>query len=52
MYHCGLRLGEACRIEVTHLDRKRGVLRVINGSRGPREGLRQTASNEQPCCEA
>jgi integrase/recombinase XerD len=34
MYHCGLRLGEACRIEVTHLDRKRGVLRVINGKGG------------------
>ena len=34
MYHCGLRLGEACRLEVTHLDRKRGVLRVINGKGG------------------
>lgn len=34
MYHCGLRLGEACRIEVTHLDRNRGVLRVINGKGG------------------
>ena len=32
----GLRLGEACRIEVTHLDRKRGVLRVINGKGGKR----------------
>ena len=52
MYHCGLRLGEACRLEVTHLDRKRGVLRVINGSRGPREGPRQTARNEQPCSAA
>ena len=34
MYHCGLRLGEACRLEVSHLDRKRGVLRVINGKGG------------------
>ena len=34
MYHCGLRLGEVCRLEVTHLDRKRGVLRVINGKGG------------------
>ena len=34
MYHCGLRLGEACRLEVTHLDRARGVLRVVNGKGG------------------
>jgi len=34
MYHCGLRLGEACRMEVTHLDRERGVLRVLNGKGG------------------
>jgi integrase/recombinase XerD len=34
MYHCGLRLGEACRLEVTHLDRKRGVLRILNGKGG------------------
>lgn len=34
MYHCGLRLGEVCRLEVTHLDAKRGVLRVINGKGG------------------
>lgn len=34
MYHCGLRLGEACRMEVSHLDRKRGVLRVLNGKGG------------------
>ena len=34
MYHCGLRLGEACRLEVTHLDRGRGVLRVVNGKGG------------------
>jgi site-specific recombinase XerD len=34
MYHCGLRLGEVCRLEVSHLDRKRGVLRVINGKGG------------------
>jgi len=35
MDDCGLRLGEACRLEVTHLDRARGVLRVVNG-KGPR----------------
>jgi integrase/recombinase XerD len=34
MYHCGLRLGEACRLEVSHLDRERGVLRVLNGKGG------------------
>jgi integrase/recombinase XerD len=34
MYHCGLRVGEACRIEVTHLDKERGVLRVLNGKGG------------------
>lgn len=34
MYHCGLRLGEACRLEVTHLDSARGVLRVIDGKGG------------------
>jgi integrase len=34
MYHCGLRLGEACRLEVTHLDARRGVLRVLNGKGG------------------
>lgn len=34
IYHCGLRLGEACRIEVGHIDAKRGVLRVINGKGG------------------
>jgi len=34
MYHGGLRVGEACRIEVTHLDRARGVLRIINGKGG------------------
>lgn len=34
MYHCGLRLGEACRLEVTHLDAKRGVLRVLDGKGG------------------
>ena len=34
MYHCGLRLGEGCRLEVSHLDKHRGVLRVINGKRG------------------
>ena len=34
MYHCGLRLGETCRLEVTHLDRARGVLRVVNGKGG------------------
>jgi len=34
MYHCGLRLGEVCRLEVTHLDSKRGMLRVINGKGG------------------
>ncbi len=34
MYHCGLRLGDVCRLEVTHLDAKRGVLRVINGKGG------------------
>lgn len=34
MYHCGLRLGEVCRLEVTHLDRARGVLRILNGKGG------------------
>lgn len=34
MYHCGLRLGEACRLEVSHLDAQRGVLRVLNGKGG------------------
>ena len=34
MYHCGLRLGEACRMEVSHLDARRGVLRVLNGKGG------------------
>lgn len=34
MYHTGLRLGEVCRLEVTHLDRQRGVLRVLNGKGG------------------
>ncbi len=34
IYHCGLRLGEACRLEVSHLDRARGVLRVVNGKGG------------------
>lgn len=34
MYHCGLRLGEVCRLEVSHLDRARGVLKVINGKGG------------------
>jgi integrase/recombinase XerD len=34
LYHCGLRLGEVCRLEVTHLDRSRGLLRVINGKGG------------------
>jgi site-specific recombinase XerD len=34
MYHCGLRLGEVCRLEVSHLDRARGVLRVVNGKGG------------------
>lgn len=34
MYHCGLRLGEACRLEVTHLDGARGVLRVLDGKGG------------------
>ena len=34
MYHCGLRLGEVCRLEVTHLDRARGMLRVLNGKGG------------------
>ena len=34
MYHCGLRLGEVCRLEVSHLDKHRGVLRVINGKGG------------------
>ena len=34
MVHCGLRLGEACRMEVTHLDGARGVLRVVNGKGG------------------
>ena len=34
IYHCGLRLGEACRLEVTHLDRARGMLKVINGKGG------------------
>jgi integrase len=39
--HCGLRVGEACRIEVTHIDAKRRVLRILNakgGSRGPWRG--------------
>lgn len=34
IYHCGLRVGEACRVEVTHLDRARGVLRIVNGKGG------------------
>ena len=34
IYHCGLRAGEACRIEVGHIDAARGVLRVINGKGG------------------
>lgn len=34
IYHCGLRSGEACRIEVGHIDAARGVLRVINGKGG------------------
>lgn len=34
IYHCGLRLSEACRVEVSHLDSQRGVLRVINGKGG------------------
>jgi integrase/recombinase XerD len=41
IYHCGLRVGEACRIEVTHIDAQRGVLRILNakgGSRGPGGG--------------
>lgn len=34
IYHCGLRLGEACRIEVGHIDAERGVLRVLNAKGG------------------
>jgi integrase/recombinase XerD len=34
IYHCGLRVGEACRIEVTHLDAERGVLRILNAKGG------------------
>jgi site-specific recombinase XerD len=34
IYHCGLRLGEACRLEVGHIDSQRGVVRVINGKGG------------------
>ena len=34
IYHCGLRLNEACKLEVAHLDRARGVLKVINGKGG------------------
>jgi site-specific recombinase XerD len=34
IYHCGLRTGEACRVEVGHIDAARGVLRVINGKGG------------------
>lgn len=34
IYHCGLRSGEACRVEVGHIDAARGVLRVINGKGG------------------
>lgn len=34
IYHCGLRVGEACRIEVSHLDAQRGVLRILNAKGG------------------
>lgn len=34
MYHCGLRLGELCKLEVGHLDKHRGMLRVLNGKGG------------------
>ncbi len=34
MYHTGLRVGEASRLEVTHLERQRGVLRVVDGKGG------------------
>ena len=34
MYHTGLRLGEACRLEVSHLHRARGVLLVADGKGG------------------
>ncbi|TLD68529.1 integrase [Phragmitibacter flavus] len=34
MYHCGLRVGEACRIEVSHLDAARGVLQVLHAKGG------------------
>jgi integrase/recombinase XerD len=34
MYGCGLRLGEVCRLEVSHFDKERGILRVVNGKGG------------------
>jgi site-specific recombinase XerD len=34
IYHCGLRVGEACRIEVSHIDKERGVLRLLNAKGG------------------
>lgn len=34
IYHCGLRVGEACCIEVSHLDAERGVLRLLNAKGG------------------
>ena len=34
LYHCGLRLGELCKLEVTYLDKFRGMLRVVDGKGG------------------
>jgi len=36
IYACGLRLGEACRLEVTDIDRERGLLRIRN-SKGTKD---------------
>lgn len=34
IYHCGLRVGEACRIKPQDIDAARGVLRILNGKGG------------------
>ena len=34
IYHCGLRVGEACRIKPEHIDASRGVLRILNAKGG------------------
>ena len=34
IYHCGLRVGEAVAIKPGHIDKERGILRIVNGKRG------------------